>query len=266
MSRLQTPFLRAALVLALGLGPGLLAAQQANNALYRPAAPLPEPRYNTQYSDMSSMAARRDLSGVWFIRDYNRRFRTPTNTLPPFTPHGRAEFDKRVKAETEGTPFADASTHCWPHGIPRVMNSPYPIQIIHSPGKITIVHEVAHNIRQIRMDQPMPDTVPTSFLGYSVGRWEGDVLVIETKGTDTRTWIDEEGIIHSDQLHTIERLRKTENGLNLENEVTIIDPVYFTRPWVKKINYAWRPDIRIAEYICEENNRNAPENGITVAK
>ena len=46
----------------------------------------------------------------------------------------------------------------------------------------------------------------------------------------------------------------------------MIDPVYFTRPWVKKINYAWRPDMRISEYICEENNRNAPENGVTVAK
>mgnify|MGYP000852624464 CR=1 FL=1 len=135
-----------------------------------------------------------------------------------------------------------------------------------SPGKITIVHEVAHNIRQIHMDQPMPEKVPTSFLGYSVGHWDGDVLVIETKGTDPRTWIDEEGIIHSDQLYTIERLRKTENGENLENEVTMIDPVFFTRPWVKKINYAWRPDLRIAEYICEENNRNAPEGDRTQAK
>ena len=117
------------------------------------------------------------------------------------------------------------------------------------------MHEVAHNIRQIHMDQKMPDKVPTSFLGYSVGHWDGDVLVIETKGTDPRTWIDEEGIIHSDQLYSVERIRKTENGENLENEVTMIDPVFFTRPWIKKINYAWRPDLRISEYICEENNR-----------
>lgn len=238
-------------------------AQQAGANLYRPAPPLPEPIYRAQ---RSSMEDKRDLSGVWSIRDYNRRFRTPTGTLPPLTAKGKADLDVRIKAETDGTPMADASAYCWPHGIPRVMNSPYPIQFIHSPGKITIVHEVAHNIRQIRMDQPMPEKVPTSFLGYSVGRWDGDTLVIETKGTDPRTWIDEEGIIHSDQLYTIERIRKTENGENLENEVTIIDPVYFTRPWVKKINYAWRPDLRIQEYVCEENNRNHPEDGFTVAK
>ena len=57
------------------------------------------------------------------------------NTLPPLTPYGRAELDKRIKAETDGKPFADASTHCWPHGIPRVMNSPYPIQIIQVLGR-----------------------------------------------------------------------------------------------------------------------------------
>jgi hypothetical protein len=256
-------FTAAALLAATCLVPALADAQQANSALYRPAPKLPEPKYRDQYS---SMKDQRDLSGVWFIRDYNRRFRTPINTLPPLTPFGKVEFDKRVKAETDGAPMADASTHCWPHGIPRVMNSPYPIQIIQSPGKISIVHEVGHNIRQIRMDVPMPEKVPTSFLGYSVGHWEGNTLVIETKGTDTRTWIDEEGIIHSDQLYTIERIRKVENGENLENEVTMIDPVFFTRPWVKKINYAWRPDLRISEYICEENNRNAPQNGVTVAK
>jgi hypothetical protein len=257
----STHLLSAALALALA-APAALFAQE-RGVSYKPAPPLPKPVYREQ---RSSMENKRDLSGVWFIRDYNRRFRTPTDTLPPFTPYGKAEFDKRVKAETDGKPYADASTHCWPHGIPRVMNSPYPIQIFQTPGKITIVHEVAHNIRQIHMDQKMPDKVPTSFLGYSVGHWDGDVLVIETKGTDPRTWIDEEGIIHSDQLYSIERIRKTENGENLENEVTMIDPVFFTRPWVKKINYAWRPDLRISEYICEENNRNAPEGGVTVAK
>ncbi len=104
---------------------------------------------------------------------------------------GKAERDKRVAAE-EGRPLADASAYCWPHGTPRVMNSPYPIQIIQTKGKTTIVHEVAHNIRHIYMDQQHPANVPTSFMGDSVGKWEGDTLVIDTVGTDPRTWIDED--------------------------------------------------------------------------
>lgn len=256
--------LRASLaVIAIaGFAPCFAAAQPAP-APARPAPELPKPIYRPQFSSMEN---KRDLSGVWFIRDYNRRFRTPMGTLPPFTPLGRQEWEKRVKAEEEGKPYADASTYCWPHGTPRVMNSPYPIQFIHSPGKITIIHEVAHNVRHIWMDEPMPKDVPVTFQGYSVGHWDGDVLVIETKGVDPRTWIDEEGIIHSDQLYVVERIRKIENGETLENEITITDPVYFTRPWVKRITYSWRPDIRIAEYICEENNRNAPVDGRTVAK
>jgi hypothetical protein len=251
-----------AVIAVAGLVPAFGAAPPANpNA--RPPAPLPQPIYRSQFSNMKDM---RDLSGVWFIRDYNRRFRTPMNTLPPLTPFGRQEWDKRVKAEADGAPMADASTYCWPHGTPRVMNSPYPVQFIHSPGKITIIHEVAHNVRHIYMDEAMPEKVPTTFLGHSVGHWEGDTLVIETKGMDPRTWIDEEGIIHSDQLYVVERIRKIENGETLENEVTMTDPVFFTRPWVKRITYTWRPDIRIAEYVCEENNRNAPVGGHTVAQ
>lgn len=237
------------------LVPALAVAQQANNPLYRPAPKLPEPKYREQYSSMKDP---RDLSGVWFIRDYNRRFRTPVNTLPPFTPFGKAEFDKRVKAEEAGTPYADASTHCWPHGIPRVMNSPYPIQIIHSPGKITIVHEVGHNIRQIRMDVPMPDKVPTSFLGYSVGHWEGDALVVKTTGLNGYTQVDEEGRPKSSAMTVTERYQKRAPDI-LEVTYTMDDPKTYTHPWTARAQFRWAPEFRMGEYICEENNRNKPD-------
>jgi hypothetical protein len=208
----------------------------------------------------------RDLSGVWFIRLYNRQINSTLGRIPPFTEHGKAEWDKRVKAEQDGSPVADASAYCWPHGVPRVMNSPYPLQIIQTPGETTIVHEVAHNIRHIYMDQPHPGSIAPTFLGDSVGRWDGDTLVVDTIGFNDRTWIDEVGVIHGKQLHVIERIRKIEDGHALEDVVRIEDPEFFKAPWYARITYAWRPDLRLSEYICEENYRNMPVNGHTVAR
>jgi hypothetical protein len=208
----------------------------------------------------------RDLSGVWFIRLYNRQINSTLGRLPPFTEKGKAEWDKRVKAEKEGSPIADASAYCWPHGVPRVMNSPYPIQIIQTDGETTILHEVAHNVRHIYMDQAHPQSITPTFMGDSVGHWEGDTLVIDTIGLNDLTWIDEVGVIHGKQLHVIEHIRKIEDGHALQNIIRIEDPEFFKEPWYARITYAWRPDLWLSEYVCEENNRNMPVNGHTVAK
>ena len=208
----------------------------------------------------------RDLSGVWYIRLYNRQINSTLGRLPPLTARGKAEWDRRVKAEKDGSPIADASSYCWPHGVPRVMNSPYPIQIIQTAGETVIVHEVAHNVRHIYMDQPHPPTVTASFMGDSAGHWEGDTLVVDTIGLNDRTWIDEVGVIHGKQIHVIERIRKIEDGHALENLIRIEDPEFFTEPWYARITYAWRPDLRISEYVCEENNRNMPVSGHTAEK
>jgi hypothetical protein len=208
----------------------------------------------------------RDLSGVWFLRLYNRQINSTVGRLPPFTPHGKAEWTRRDEAEKEGKPIADASAYCWPHGTPRVMNSPYPIQIIQTKGKTTIVHEVNHNIRHIYMDEALPATVQPTFLGTSVGRWEGDTLVIDTIGVDDRTWIDEVGVIHGKSMKVTERIRKIEDGKALENLIRVEDPEFFTEPWFIRLTYAWRPDLRLTEYVCEENNRNMPVNGRTSAR
>src|SRR3984957_4931466 len=103
-------------------------------------------------------------------------------------------------------------------------------------------------------------------MGDSAGHWEGDTLVVDTIGLNDRTWIDEVGVIHGQQLHVIERIRKIEGGHAMENLVRIEDPEYFTEPWYARITYAWRPDLRLTEYVCEENNRNMPVSGHTAKK
>jgi hypothetical protein len=205
----------------------------------------------------------RDLSGVWFTRLYAQRMMTTNGRDPPFTDKGRAEWEARMEADRIGKPIADASAYCWPHGVPRIMNSPYPLQIIQSKGETTIIHEVNHNIRHIYMDEPVRDDVPSTFMGTSVGRWEGDTLVVETRGVDDRTWLDEKGITHGKGMKVTERFRKIEDGKILESLVRIEDPEYFTEPWWTRMTFSWRPDMRLSEYVCEENNRNNPVNGRT---
>jgi hypothetical protein len=210
----------------------------------------------------------RDFDGVWWTKGYDRTFRTLEGALPPFTERGRREWQHNVDADKAGTPVADAPTGCLPHGIPRLLASPYPIQIITTPGQMTWVHEVNRNQRWIYLNESHPANLPKTYLGHSVAHWEGDTLVIDTIALNDRTRIDEEGINHSDQLHVVEHIRKVEldGATQLENLITITDPVMFTQPWTTKRLYKARPDVRLMEYVCEENNRNAPVDGVTKVK
>ncbi len=221
----------------------------------------------------------RDFSGVWWTRGYDRTFRPVTDRpmspaesakLLPLTPLEAASRQHHLDMEKLGKPIADAPTQCFPHGVPRIMASPYPIQFVYSPGLITILHEVAHNVRFIHMDgKPPPPDTPRTFLGYSVGHWEGNTLVVVTDHFNDRTQIDEESLSHGLKLKVTERFTRFTNkygGAELRDLITIEDPDHYTRPWTTERTYAWRGDVRIQEYSCEENNRNAPVNGITVAK
>ncbi len=208
----------------------------------------------------------RDLEGVWWISRYEYLLGPATGVPPPLKPEYMRILERRVRAKNRGAPEADASTDCKPHGMPRVMESPYPIRIIQTPGQVTLLHEVAHNIRRIRLDQPHPANLKATYLGDSVGKWEGDTLVIDTQGLNDKTFIDDEGSSHSAQLHVVERLRKIKEGRELELVLTVTDPVTLTESYSYTRTYKWRSDIKPSEYVCEENNRNAPENGVTVAK
>jgi hypothetical protein len=207
-----------------------------------------------------------DLNGVWWLSGYQYLLGPEPGVAPPLKPQYMAILERRIRAKNRGTPEADASTQCLPHGMPRVMESPYPIEIVQTPQRITFLHEVAHNLRRIWLNRDHPKNVPRTFLGDSVGHWEGDTLVVDTIGLNDRTFIDDEGSSHSTQEHVIERFRKIDDGQNLELIMTVEDPVTLEHPYSYRRIYHWRPDVRPQEYVCEENNRNAPVNGVTVAK
>lgn len=198
-----------------------------------------------------------NISGVWFTRGYQRAIVPMDGGRPPFLPWTKEAFDKREAAEKAGSPLFDPTAACLPSGVPRLIAAPYPVEIIQTPETTVILMETHHLVRIVHMNQAHPKILKPSFMGHSVGRWEGDTLVIDTVGLTTLTQIDEAGVLHSDALHVVERLRKS-TPLNLEWMFTIDDPKAFTKPWTAKRDYAWRPDTRLMEYVCEENNRNAP--------
>ncbi len=207
-----------------------------------------------------------NLEGVWWLQGYEYLLGPAPGVPPPLKPKYMKLLEERIRAKNRGTPEADTETQCLSHGMPRLMESPYPIEIVQTPGRITFLHEVAHEVRRIYMDRGHPTHVKLSFLGDSVGHWEGDTLVVDTIGLDDRPFLDDEGSQHSTRLHIIEQYKKINGGADLDLVITVKDPVTMEHQYSYHRVYAWRPDVRPQEYICEENNRNAPVNGITVAK
>ena len=214
-----------------------------------------------------------NLEGHWWIEGTHKLFGPALGVPPPLKPRYVQLLEEHIRTKNKGIPIADASTQCFPHGTPRAMDSPYPIEIVHVPAahgqpeQYVMLLETMHNIRRIYMtDRHNPNMGP-SFLGESIGHWEDGTLVVDTTKLNDRTLIDDEGSRHSTRQHVIERIRKIDGGRRLQMDNTIEDPVTLERPYrMMPIRFNWRPDLRNQEFVCEENNRNKPVNGITVAK
>jgi hypothetical protein len=123
----------------------------------------------------------------------------------------------------------DPEIKCYLPGVPRATYMPYPFQILQSASALTFVYEYAGAVRNIFLDSPGPAPVD-SWMGQSVGHWEGDTLVIDVTDLNDQTWFDRAGNFHSDKLHVVERYTRTGPAV-ISYEATIDDPEVFTRPW-----------------------------------
>jgi len=150
----------------------------------------------------------------------------------------------------------DPEARCLPPGVPRMSTTPYPWTIVQTPALIVIVYEGgAHVWRKIFMDGRAHDPkAEFTWLGDSIGRWDGDTLVVETVGQNDITWIDAAGIPHSSDMKVTERIRRPDFG-HLDIEHTIEDPKTFSKPW----SFTTHPSLlqgELIEYICQENNKD----------
>jgi hypothetical protein len=137
------------------------------------------------------------------------------------------------------------------------MYTPYPAEIFQMPDRILFIYEGgAHVWRIIWMDgRQQPKDPNPNYLGYSVGHWEGDTLVVDTIGMNDRTWLDAAGHGHGEKLHVTEKFTRPDSN-TLRLEATIDDPEYYTKPWTVVTTSTWQPNQELMEYICQENNKD----------
>jgi hypothetical protein len=181
----------------------------------------------------------------------------PSEPWVPFQPWAAAIYNYNSLNNSK----YDPEGYCLPPGGPRLFATPYPMEIIQQPENkriIMIFEGGAHIWREIYMDgrpHVSADAIKgQTWLGHSVGRWEGDTLVVDTIGFNEGTWLDYYGHPHTDQLHVIERFTRPSKNV-LHYEATIDDPGAYLKPWTVAWNIPWQPNGELQEYICQENNQ-----------
>src|SRR6266849_10607208 len=152
----------------------------------------------------------------------------------------------------------DPDANSLPQGVPKINAAPAPWKIVQAPGSLVIVYEAFNLWRQIFLDgrELVPDVNPT-WMGYSTGKWEGDTLVVESRGFNGKAWLDQLGRPSTDALHVIERFRRKDVG-HMDIQITIDDAKAYTRPWTVTESVHLLPDTELLEFICNDNNRDLP--------
>jgi hypothetical protein len=193
-----------------------------------------------------------NLAGTW-RNQYTPNLAEVLGKEPPFTAYG-AERWRTVDTAKDPTGF------CLPPGPSRIFTSPFPFILMQQGDMISFLFEYQTLWRIVYMDgRSHPGDIAdySDFMGHSIGKWEGDTLVVDTVGMNERSWLDTAGHEHSAKLHLIERIKKIDNN-KIEWTATFEDPVYFTRPWSITRTFTRFDDTkdRIMPYTCTENNRD----------
>nr|NIR98636.1 hypothetical protein [Gammaproteobacteria bacterium] len=194
-------------------------------------------------------------SGIWYP-DWGRLFGVP-QAPPVLTPEAQAELDAFNERYAETGPPLTNVARCIPPGMPMIVGlGGMPLEILYSPGRVTILLEAYSQVRRIYMDgRPLPEDPEPFFNGTSVGHWEGDVLVIETVGLHPlNDFIREGRVEHSEQLRVDERIYQPGPG-ELVVEMTMTDPAVLLEPYVITHYFKLDNSFPMREYVCEENNR-----------
>lgn len=172
---------------------------------------------------------------------------------PPLNDKARAEMAARRQRERDkpATELTGGAA-CIPGGFPGMMGAVFPIEVLQSPGQVTIIAEAFSQVRRIYLDEqqiPVEDAEPL-FWGHSVGHWEGNTLLVNTIGL--KETVRMSGVPHSPDMRIDERITVTSPD-SWEDQITITDPEYLTAPWTWTYKYVRRKGYKINEYVCEDN-------------
>jgi hypothetical protein len=191
-----------------------------------------------------------DLSGVWSVVKPLHALKTIDGATPPLTPAARAVYDQHIKAAAQGDRSFDGTTRCLPPGLPRLMYRKEPFEILQKPKVIYFIFQLNRLPRRLYIGEPLPTDPDPHWLGYSVARWDGAALVVESAGFNDLTVLDDAGMPHSEDLHLTERYELSADGKHLHARFTIDDPKTFTHPWIAGAEYVKRPGYEIPEEVC----------------
>ncbi|MBV9503536.1 MAG: hypothetical protein JO323_00875 [Acidobacteriia bacterium] len=213
-----------------------------------------------------------DITGTWAA---DRRPRDPKLAPPAPTPlllrpqydaPYKARLAKERAAEERGEPLANGSTACVPYGMPQMMSAIYPLEILQTKGQVTIITEAFSEVRRIYLDEPQLKIgePPPGYYGHSVGRWENNILMVDTIGVKPEV-LGYRGMPHSDQMHIREQFQLVAPDI-LHDQITVEDPVVLEKPWTFTFSYRRMPGYKLLEYVCENNREYVDENGVVRLK
>jgi hypothetical protein len=202
-----------------------------------------------------------DLTGVWFpssVNTFNFIWTDSQGQLLsnlPLTPWGEGKFKANhpIGGEYTALNSNDPNFACLPPGVPNIYTHAYPVEILQVPGRTIMFFEYEHYVRQIFTDgrDHVKDQNPT-WMGDSIGRWEGETLVVDSTGFNDKTWLDVSGHPHSESLHIVERIWRADHD-TLMIDITLEDPQAYTGLLKATRKYILKPSWNIMEFICEDN-------------
>jgi len=187
---------------------------------------------------------------------------SPLALKPEYAKPYEARRAAEAAANSRGEPLATASSSCVPYGMPSMMSvAIYPIEIIQTPKQVTIIAEAFSEVRRIYMEKPQLkiDDVPPGYYGRSVGRWEGDTLIIDTVGI--KESVQYQRMPHSDQVHITERMRIVAPDI-LHDQITIEDPVVLEKPYTYTLAYRRMRNYEMVEFVCDNNREYVDDQGV----
>jgi hypothetical protein len=218
------------------------------------------PRTADGKPDLSAPAPRQpdgkpDLSGIWNPRlGLVRNWAEDVKDIP-FQPWAKAVYEERAAGKHWQE---DPDANCLPQGVPKVLLAPAPWRIVQTPGVIYFIHEAFNLWWQAFTDGREfvdgPDIQPT-WHGYSTARWDGDTLVVDSRGFNGRVWLDQLGKPTTDALHVTTKFHRKDFG-HMDLGITIDDPKAYTRPWGSTVEVTLVPDTQLMEFICLENEKD----------
>jgi hypothetical protein len=192
------------------------------------------------------------LSGVYFNAKPAKTLEIVGGGPAPLTAAGKAALaaNAPAAAATRRAPKGQDMEACQPVGPTRILQQPYPLEIVQKGDLVVLLWEQNHIAERVYMGEKINPEEDWSYMGTSVGHWDGPALVVESALFNDMTFLDDNGLPHTDALKVERRLRTVQGGKALEILATVTDPAMYTRPWTVRAVLPRRSDIKIEEFMC----------------